>query len=89
MTRYVLDFERGIQDARLCFADITEDNPNVWFELGYAIACKKEVVLVCSKERTTKFPFDMQHRTIIHYGTGSPSDFESLGRQITGVASSQ
>ena len=79
----IADIEQGIKDARLCLAEITEDNPNVWFELGYAIACNKEVVLVCSKERKTKFPFDIQHRTIIHYGTGSPSDYESLKRQIT------
>ena len=51
--------------------------------LGYAIACNKEVVLACSKERTTKFPFDVQHRTIIHYGTSSPSDYEALKKQVT------
>jgi hypothetical protein len=75
--------EQGIRDSIICLADVTEDNPNVWFELGYAIACNKEVVLVCSNERTTKFPFDIQHRTIIRYGTGSPSDFQNLSRQIT------
>lgn len=25
------------------------------------------MVLLCSRERETKFPFDIQHRTIIHY----------------------
>lgn len=79
----VAEIERGIRAASLCLAEITEDNPNVWFELGYAIACNKEVVLVCSKERTTKFPFDVQHRTIIHYGTSSPSDYATLKKQIT------
>ncbi len=79
----IADIEQGIKDSQLCFAEITEDNPNVWFELGYAIACNKEVVLVCSKERKTKFPFDVQHRTIIHYETSTPSDFESLKKEIT------
>jgi DNA-binding MarR family transcriptional regulator len=79
----ITELEQGIKDSQLCLAEITEDNPNVWFELGYAIACNKEVVLVCSKERTTKFPFDVQHRTIIHYGTGSPSEYEYLKRSIT------
>ena len=55
--------EAGIQSAELCLADISLDNPNVWFEVGYAIAAGKEVVFICSEDRTTKFPFDVQHYT--------------------------
>lgn len=77
------DIESGIRECAICLADITLDNPNVWFELGYAIACRKEVVLVCAKDRTTKFPFDIQHRTIITYPTGSPRDFLKLQSDIT------
>ncbi len=79
----IQDIEKGIRESKLCLADITMDNPNVWFELGYAIACGKEVVLVCSEERQSKFPFDIQHRTIIRYSTGSTSDFEKLKTDIT------
>jgi nucleoside 2-deoxyribosyltransferase len=79
----IQDIESGIRESQICLAEITQDNPNVWFELGYAIACEKEVVLVCSDERTTKFPFDVQHRTIIKYTTKSTSDFEKLKSQIT------
>lgn len=78
----IQDIEAGIRDAAICLADITQDNPNVWFELGYAIACGREVVLVCSNERATKFPFDVQHRTIITYATGSPRDFKKLQSDI-------
>ncbi|MBX3643762.1 MAG: hypothetical protein KF720_11920 [Rubrivivax sp.] len=80
----IQDIENGIRNSRICLAEITQDNPNVWFELGYAIACGKEVVLICADARTTKFPFDVQHRTIIKYSTGSPSDFERLKTSITG-----
>jgi nucleoside 2-deoxyribosyltransferase len=76
------DIEKGIKESKLCFADITLDNPNVWFELGYAIAYGKEVVLVCSEERNTNFPFDVQHRKIIKYATGSPSDYNKLKKDI-------
>ena len=79
----IQDIEKGIRDARICLADISLDNPNVWFELGYAIASGKEVVLVCSDQRTTRFPFDVQHRTIIKYQTGAPRDFDSLQQNIT------
>ena len=77
------DIEEGIQNARLCLAEITTDNPNVWFELGYAIAIQKDVVLICSDERQSQFPFDVQHRRIIKYSTGSPSDFKELQSAIT------
>ena len=30
--------EDQIRKATLCLADITTDNPNVWYELGYAFA---------------------------------------------------
>lgn len=75
--------ERGIRDAAVCLAEITTDNPNVWFELGYALACGKEVVMVCKKERGSKFPFDVQHRAIITYGTEAPTDFQKLRGQLT------
>ncbi len=77
------DIESGIRRADVCFADITLDNPNVWFELGYALASEKEVCLVCSDERTTKFPFDVQHRSIIKYSVESRSDYVTLEEKIT------
>lgn len=79
----IQDIELGIRDSRICFAEITQDNPNVWFELGYAIASGKEVVMVCSVDRTAKFPFDVQHRSIIKYKAESASDFAILRGQIT------
>jgi len=79
----IKDIEAGIQNASVCFADITTDNPNVWFELGYALAMGKDVCLVCSKDRKEKYPFDVQHRSIIDYSAESPSDFEELKSKIT------
>ena len=75
--------ESGIRDAAICFAEVTTDNPSVWFELGFAIAEQKEVVLVCSEERETRFPFDIQHRTILKYKTGSPQDFRDVETRVT------
>jgi hypothetical protein len=79
----IQDIENGIRDSELCFADITTDNPNVWFELGFAIAIPRDIVLVCSDERTTRYPFDVQHRSIIQYKTGAPQDFDELKQKIT------
>ncbi|OYX28614.1 MAG: hypothetical protein B7Z03_11275 [Hydrogenophilales bacterium 32-62-9] len=76
--------EKGIRQAAICLADITADNPNVWYELGYAFASDRPVVMVCSEERTgKKYPFDIQHRSIIPYSADAPSDFDRLRESLT------
>ena len=77
------DIEQGIEVSEVCLAEISTDNPNVWFELGYAIARKRDVALLCSDERQTPFPFDVQHRNIIQYPTQSLSDFETARSKTT------
>lgn len=77
------DIQSGIESSRACLADITSDNPNVWFELGYAIASQRAVVLICSDERPPHFPFDVQHRNIIRYSTDSRQDYDQLALRIT------
>ena len=78
----VQQIEQAISEAAVCLADITLDNPNVWFELGYAIASNKEICIICSEERKTPFPFDVQHRHIVKYSADSTQDFERLGQRI-------
>ena len=76
--------EAGIKSAVVCLADITEDNPNVWYELGFAFASNRPVVMICAENRQgRKFPFDIQHRSIILYKPDSLSDFEKLKATIT------
>lgn len=75
------NIESEIRSAQVCIAEISSDNPNVWLELGFALACNKEVVLLCSIGRS-HFPFDIQHRSIIRYKTESPGDFEELKERI-------
>lgn len=75
--------EEQITNAVACFGEISEDNPNVWFELGFSIAREKPLCLVCSASRT-KFPFDVQHRKIISYPTQPlPKDYDELKESIT------
>jgi len=76
------NIEKGILASVMCFAEITENNPNVWYELGYAFACGKDVVMVCSDDRKS-YPFDIQHRKVIKYTVNSKSDFERLEKEIT------
>jgi hypothetical protein len=47
-----------VSEIRSCsafFVDVSTDNPNVWFELGLAIAYQQEVCIVCV-ERRERFP---------------------------------
>ena len=76
------EIERKIRDATACLADISTNNPNIWYELGYAFALKKKVLMVCSDERQGAFPFDIQHRAVVTYKTGSSSDYEKLRGEI-------
>jgi nucleoside 2-deoxyribosyltransferase len=72
-----------IRSATLCLADIGARNPNVMYELGYAIASAKDVVIICSNQSSDKYPFDIQHRGIIQYASDSASDFDKLKNDIT------
>jgi hypothetical protein len=73
---------KEIKSATVCVADITTRNANVMYELGYAIAAGKDVVII-SGPSIEKFPFDIQHRGILPYAVGSISDFKELGKKLT------
>lgn len=78
--------EENIKRAAVCLADITTDNPNVWYELGFAQASGRPLVMVCGDERERegkKFPFDVQHRAIVTYKTEAIQDFEDLKKRLT------
>jgi hypothetical protein len=72
--------ESGIRDAVACLADVSTDNPNVWFEVGYAMALGKPVLLVSSIDRE-RFPFDIQHRTIVRYRS-DPENLDATRAEI-------
>src|ERR1700752_3053414 len=76
------DIEQGIRRADVCLADISLPNPNVWFEVGFAIAAGKTLLLGCSHDPSRRFPFDIQHRAVISYRTESARDFDELRKQI-------
>lgn len=76
------DIEQNIRASAICLADITTNNPNVWYELGFAFAVDRPVVMTCANGRSGPLPFDIQHRTVISYDTSSPSDFAKLRAEI-------
>lgn len=60
----------GITNAKVLVADLTNRNPNVFYELGLAHGLEKPVVLVCSNE--SDVPFDLRHIRVIYYDHTDP-----------------
>ncbi|MGI9558898.1 MAG: hypothetical protein ACR2NQ_04465 [Thermodesulfobacteriota bacterium] len=75
--------EDEIQNSSVCLADITEDNPNVWYEVGFAYGHGIPVVLVCENAKRKKLPFDVNQRDVCFYKTASRSDWDELQGEIT------
>ncbi|MDX3909075.1 MAG: hypothetical protein QHC67_04575 [Sphingobium sp.] len=82
-TPVIEKIEAGIRNSTVAFADVSEDNPNVFLELGYALCLNVPTVIVCDKSKRVKLPFDISHRPIIFYSTDAQSDFENLAAAIT------
>lgn len=74
--------ETAIESAAICLAEVSEDNPNVWLELGYALALNRPTVILCDRAVRTRLPFDVQHRPVILYRTDSRSGYDELERDI-------
>ena len=75
--------EEKIRDATVVVAEISVDNPNVWFELGYAMALEKKIIMLCdANSRLNGFPFDISHRNILLYKTGSMRDFQDCQNKL-------
>jgi len=60
----------GIHSAKVLVAELTNRNPNVFYELGLAHALQKPVVLVSSNE--VDVPFDLKHTRVIYYDVSDP-----------------
>ncbi len=67
-----------IVGAEAIVADISLDNPNVWYELGYSLAVGHTPVMLCKEPRPNSYPFDVRHRIVLRYTTTAPADFEKL-----------
>ena len=58
---------KGIQSADIVIAEMTGRNPNVFYEVGYAHALQKEVILLT--QNASDIPFDIGgHNHIIYEG---------------------
>jgi len=70
-----------ISSAKVLLADLTDKNPNVFYELGLAHAAKKPVVF--SAARVDDVPFDLRHLRVIIYDVREPEWAQKLRKNIT------
>jgi nucleoside 2-deoxyribosyltransferase len=63
------DMIAEIRESTLCLADVTNANPNVMWEVGFATALGKPVVAI--SQETDKLPFDIKDVRTLRYNRAS------------------
>ena len=77
------DIVTAIATAAVVVADLTDSNPNVYYELGLAHALQKPVVLIT--QDLGGVPFDLRSYRVIEYDTRFDR-FEDAKRRLTELA---
>jgi hypothetical protein len=57
-----------ISESQVIIADISSENPNVYFEVGYALAMRKPIILLAQRRASgTPLPFDLSAFRVLFY----------------------
>jgi hypothetical protein len=84
--RIIPEITRQISQCAFVIADISEDRPNVYYELGFADGLGKEVIVVAREG--TKLPFDVNDVPVLLWS--SFTDFEvQLKKRVEDIGSRQ
>jgi len=73
----------AIASADFVIADVSRGNPNVFYEVGYAHALRKNTILLVSKDADPKLPTDLEGTFYLTY---DPQNLRDLGEYITRAA---
>ena len=79
---------RMIQESSLVIAEVSEKNPNVFFEIGVGYTYKKPIIFLCHSDKyngdpwNRKMPFDIEGRELIVYQDEDDLKIK-LGRAIS------
>jgi hypothetical protein len=69
-----------IEKCRLVIIKVDESNVNVFFELGYAIAKRKDILVICRDSQLGSVPSDIKGWELLTYPDG---DFAALKAKVT------
>lgn len=81
------DITKSIQEATIVIADVTPNNPNVFYEVGYAHGINKPTILLSDRKRD-KLPFDISgFRTLFYDNTigGKSAVEERLKKHLENI----
>lgn len=77
----VSSIQSAIRAASLLIADVTNANPNVMYEVGFAQAQNKPLLLIANSSRS--IPFDLARVRVVIYDPANPNEFvERLSKSI-------
>ncbi len=82
------DIRREIEASQVIVAEISQPNPNVFYELGYAHALRKPAVLLARRTNGEQLPFDIRgYRTILYDDTivGKKKVQENLKKHLDAI----
>jgi nucleoside 2-deoxyribosyltransferase len=79
------DLLKHMKESTLCIVDISGNNPNVLWELGYAMALEKPIIMLAQDVESA--PFDVSAYRTLQYDRDNLSKtlVESLASEIAGV----
>lgn len=80
----IMDIQQSICEADLILCEMSERNPNVFYELGLAHAIGKPTILIARKE--DDIPFDLSHIRTLIYDRDYPSWDQKLSQSITAAS---
>ncbi|WP_089726032.1 hypothetical protein [Candidatus Thiosymbion oneisti] len=83
----IQDIVNSIQESAIVIADITPDNPNVYYEVGYSHGINKPTILLCDDNRE-RLPFDLSGIRTIFYKNkiaGKSKIEDSLKKHLTSI----
>lgn len=63
---------RRIREASVIVLDVTGERFNVGLEAGYALALRKQIVLIADKDQVTQLPFDIRTLNCFFYDRNEP-----------------
>ncbi len=67
---------KDIDESEFLIIDTTYDNPNVFFEYGYAFANRKEIIPIQNKKVKEKIFFDRAHIRCLYYSENNIKEFQ-------------